>query len=161
MNRSITFILALLMFMACDRQQAKAQATKTFYVELLGNGLVFSANYDMRFAAAETDGLGGRLGIGYVGGGDLGGSVLTVPVIINYLLGKDGKYFEVGAGFTYVGGNTTFADGFESGIIGTMSFQYRRQPIDGGFMWKIGLTPVIAAGTFIPYWPGISIGYAW
>lgn len=141
---------------------ATAQAGSAFYVELLGNGLIFSANYDMRFnKSVDGSGLGGRLGIGYVGGGDAGGSVVTVPVMVNYLLGKDGKYFEIGGGVTYVAGSADFGDGFEDTVIGTLSFQYRRQPVDGGFMWKIGFTPILASGTFIPYWPGVSIGYCW
>jgi hypothetical protein len=37
---------------------------------------------------------------------------------------------------------------------------YRSQPEDGGFMWKIGLTPVLASGAFIPYWAGLGLGYA-
>jgi len=143
----------------CQTNETKAQAGNAFYVELLGNGLIFSANYDMRFNKESVAGLGARLGVGYVGGDEA--SVFTVPIMANYLLGKDGKYLEVGAGITYVAGSTNFGDGLDDGVIGTMSFQYRKQPVDGGFMWKIGFTPVLAEGTFIPWWPGLSIGYSW
>jgi len=129
-----------------------------FYVELLGNGLLFSANYDVRVANK----FGLRAGVGYVGSTEGEGGILTVPVMGNFLLGNNGRYFEVGAGITYVSGSSDLFDddGFSS-VIGTLSFMYRRQPVDGGFMWKIGLTPFIAEGVFIPYWGGVGIGYCW
>ncbi len=137
------------------------EATKTVFVELGGNGLIFSANYDMRFGD-KINGLGARLGLGYVGGGSAGATVVTVPAMINYLLGKDGKYFEVGAGITYISAGTDFIDdGFsDSSLLGAMTFMYRSQPVNGGFMWKIGFTPILAEGIFIPYWVGLGIGYA-
>jgi len=156
-NKLFLSLLVLFAFAFQDNSnELNAQSKNAFYVEFLGNGLIFSANYDMRL----TDGgLGARLGLGYVGGGD--GSIITVPVMANYLLGNNGSYFEIGAGITYITGDTSFGDGFDSSIIGTMSFMYRKQPVDGGFMWKIGLTPVIASGNFIPYWPGVGLGYCW
>ncbi|MEM9824737.1 MAG: hypothetical protein AAF985_26860 [Bacteroidota bacterium] len=132
----------------------------SFYVELFGNGLIFSANYDMRFTQSNV-GLGGRVGLGYVGG--VNSSVLTIPVMANYLLGKDGKYFEVGGGLTFVSANVDFIGDNDSAsaVWGTLSFMYRYQPIDGGFMWKIGITPLIADGVFFPYWFGLGLGYCW
>lgn len=160
--KKLLFISTLVAFVTfVNPGNLKAQSTNTVFVELLGNGLIFSANYDMRFNKDEGNGLGARLGVGYIGGGDAGGTVITVPAMVNYLLGKDGKYLEIGGGVTYVAGSADFGDGFEDTVIGTLSIQYRRQPVDGGFMWKIGLTPIIASGAFIPYWPGVSIGYCW
>ena len=80
----------------------------------------------------------------------------------NFLLGKDGRYFEVGAGLTYVSGQGELFD-FDkaSTTMGTLSFMYRRQPEEGGFMWKIGLTPFLAPGIFVPYWMGAGLGYCW
>ena len=127
-----------------------------FFAEVLGNGLLFSVNYDLRL----VKNIGARVGIGYVGSTDGDGGILTVPVMGNVLLGKNGRYFEVGAGISYISGTGDFFDN-ESSILGTMSFMYRRQPEDGGFMWKIGLTPFIAEGVFIPYWGGVGIGYCW
>ena len=139
--------------------ESHAQSKNAFYVELLGNGLIFSANYDFRFN--NTSSWGARAGLGYIGSVEGDGGVVTVPLMINNLLGKDGKYFEVGAGITILGGTGDFVDDLDSEVIGTMSFKYRRQPEDGGFMWHVGLTPVLAEGVFIPYWVGIGIGYSW
>lgn len=151
-----TFITALTFFLFCSNLQA--QTKNAFFVELLGNGLLFSANYDIRIS---SDGKwGARAGIGYIGSIDDGG-VITIPIMANHLLGKDGKYFEVGAGITYLSATADFIDENPSDIIGTLSFMYRSQPVDGGFMWKIGLTPILAGGFFVPWWPGIGIGYTW
>lgn len=161
MKKTIIAIVLGVFLMAFSSQKSSAQSNKAFFVELLGNGLIFSANYDMRFKK-ETNGWGARLGIGYVGSVDGDGGVVTIPLLINNLLGKDGKYFEVGAGITYLSSSADFiGDNNASDIVGTMTFMYRKQPLDGGFMWKIGFTPILADGVFVPYWFGVGLGYSW
>ena len=67
------------------------------FVELGGQGMLFTANYDTRFSK-RRDGLGGRAGIGYISiGGD---HATTVPFSMNYLLGKGRHFFEMGLGVT-------------------------------------------------------------
>jgi len=100
------FLFAVIILMVFGVKNETLAQGKAFYVEVLGNGLLFSANYDMRFSSAN-DGLGGRIGVGYIGGN--GASVVTVPVMLNYLLGKNGKYFEVGGGVTYASASLDFA----------------------------------------------------
>lgn len=134
-----------------------AQSTQSVYAELLGNGLVFSFNYDTRFQNTPN-GLGGRIGLGYIG--DDEHNAVLIPFQLNLLLGKNGRYFEIGAGATYVTGNADLFDEDFDNLIGTMTFGYRRQPVDGGFMWKIAITPIIAEGVFWPYYGGVSLGYA-
>ncbi|MDH3650441.1 MAG: hypothetical protein OEQ53_12215 [Saprospiraceae bacterium] len=157
--KHFTFLSLILLFcISMTTSAVQAQAKNAFYVELLGNGLLFSANYDLRISQDRK--WGARAGIGYIGSIDDGG-VVTIPLMANHLLGKDGKYFEVGAGITYLSATADFFDDNVSDIVGTLSFMYRSQPIDSGFMWKIGLTPVLASGVFVPWWPGIAIGYTW
>ncbi len=137
------------------------------FVEIGGQGLLFTANYDTRFAN-RRDGLGGRVGIGYIGGG--GESATTIPLSLNYLLGNGGKhFFEIGLGATVIAskieGSFFFPDGDEgninknSNLIGTMSFSYRLQPINNGFSLRAGLTPIFDKEFFIPYFGGLSLGY--
>ncbi len=137
---------------------------QSVYFELLGPGLTYSFNYDTRFQNS-LNGLGGRAGLGYIA--VEGNSVLSVPVMVNYLLGKEGKYFEMGLGATYIGFNSAqsastnevlFID--DSQVFGTMVFGYRRQPVDGGFLFRVGLSPVFGSGNFIPYYGYIAFGYA-
>ncbi|MBK9106950.1 MAG: hypothetical protein IPM92_00850 [Saprospiraceae bacterium] len=134
-----------------------SQSNQSVYAELLGNGLIFSFNYDTRFTAKPT-GIGGRAGLGYIGKGDNG--AVLIPFQLNWLLGKNGKYFELGLGATYVGGTEEFFEEDIDHFVGTMTFGYRRQPEDGGFMWKAAITPVLADGFFWPYYVGFSLGYA-
>lgn len=138
-------------------EQKRAQ---NVFVELLGQGLVFSANYDTRFGN-RRNGIGGRVGIGGFSVDE--STVITVPVSVNYLLGKNnGKsFFEIGLGATYIGldASDEFLDAQGSAVLGTMSFMYRVQPVDSGFSFRGGLTPIFGQGGFIPYYFGLSLGY--
>ncbi len=150
---------------------ANAQkAAKSVYAELGGAGLA-SINYDMRLQKKE-DGLGFRVGVGgfsirvndFNGGTDKTG-ILTVPLELNYLLGKDNRnYFEVGAGATIVSvtnknSNSSFQDDQFSSTFGHLYLGYRLQPAEGGFLFRAGITPIFGKGYFIPYYAGISFGY--
>ncbi|WP_316747450.1 hypothetical protein [Pedobacter gandavensis] len=132
---------------------------QNIFIELGGQGLTFTANYDSRFFK-KRDGLGGRAGIGYFSVD--GDKVTTVPLSLNYLLGKNGKYFELGLGATFIstGGDAeVLFNKNESNVIGTMSFFYRVQPEDSGFAFRIGLSPVFSRDFFLPYYGGLSLGY--
>lgn len=149
--------LIFLVFILVTAYTGYAQSNQAVYAELLGNGLIFSFNYDTRFNA-RPDGLGGRIGLGFVGKGDDG--AVLIPFQLNWLLGKNGRYFEMGLGATYLGGTADLFDEDVDHFVGTMTFGYRRQPVDGGFMWKAAITPILADGFFWPYYVGFSLGYA-
>lgn len=139
---------------------ARAQSV---YFELLGPGATYSFSYDTRFQNT-LNGLGGRAGVSYIAVD--GNDVFSAPIMINYLLGKEGKYFEMGLGATYINfsskesaseNEVLFID--DSTIFGTMVFGYRKQPVDGGFMFRAGISPFFGEGNFIPYYPYFSLGY--
>jgi hypothetical protein len=143
------------------------KAAKSIFVELGGPGLA-SLNYDMRLQNKE-DGLGFRVGIGGFSVKEQFGTdaqrtgLLTVPVALNYLLGKDKRnYFEMGVGFTYVS-LTTKGQAFEkdqfSTSFGHLHFGYRLQPQNGGFTFRAGITPVFNSNGFVPYYASLSFGY--
>jgi hypothetical protein len=135
-----------------------SQRGQAVYAEVLGNGILFSFNYDLRFKN-EPKGIGARIGFGYVGSPKEGG-VAFIPFELNWLLGKNDRYFEVGAGATLVSSSKeVFNESFKH-FVGTMTFGYRNQPSDGGFMWKIAITPILADGFFWPYFIGVGFGYA-
>jgi hypothetical protein len=148
---------------------------ENFYFELLGPGAVYSVNYDWRFAKKQS-GWGARAGLSYYN--SEGENIFTIPVVVNYLAGKRGKYFEVGGGITfynaktndvffqerydvvYVNGNYYYSNPKAStGIYGTLNFGYRYQPADGGFNFRAGNSPIITGHEFYPFWPYISFGY--
>jgi hypothetical protein len=161
-------LLILISFNSFSQELKEADFARTksraVYVELLGNGLGYSFNYDQRFKN-RLDGLGFKAGASYFA--LAGASAATFPVGVNYLLGKRGKYFELGLGATYLFAadrsnnfspvnNQAFADG----ITGNMILGYRSEPEDGGFLFRASITPFFGNGIFWPLFAGVSFGYA-
>lgn len=161
------FILSLALFIssiAIAQTQESTIAEKraqNIFVELGGQGLLFTANYDSRFSN-RRDGLGGRIGIGHIG--ENGDRATTVPISLNYLLGKEKHFFEMGLGASLMliggDGDSLLFDENNSSVLGTMSFAYRLQPNDRGFSFRAGLSPIFNKNFFIPYYAGISLGYS-
>jgi hypothetical protein len=83
------FILSLALFISSLINAQTKESTiaekraQNIFVELGGQGLLFTANYDSRFSK-RRDGLGGRIGIGHIG--ENGDRATTVPISLNYLL---------------------------------------------------------------------------
>lgn len=134
---------------------------QSIYFELFGPGITFSANYDTRFSQ-KRDGFGGRAGVGFLAIG--GSSFVSVPFQVNYLLGKANRYLEIGLGATYVSYTGTGFFSFDNtpttthNVLGTMTFGYRYQPVDGGFNFRASFNPLFDSSTFYPF-VGISVGY--
>lgn len=148
------------------RPSGDGARAQNVFIELGGQGLLLTANYDSRFSN-RRDGLGGRIGIGYTAV-DNENAATTIPLSLNYLLGKNNKFFEIGLGATITAsksnGSLFFNEGDnqvekDSGVLGTMSFTYRVQPVDSGFSFRAGITPIFNGDFFIPYYGGISLGY--
>lgn len=167
MKSLFTFTVILLLLSVSTISFAQENTRKRgrgVYMELFGNGLGYSFNYDQRFDK-RFDGLGFKAGLSYFAID--GNSVATLPVGLNYLLGKNGKYFEMGAGATFLraeDSTNAFAVGDSrsvgTGTVGHMIFGYRREPEEGGFLFRASMTPLFGQGTFFPFWFGISLGYA-
>lgn len=180
----LTFLVIGLIFSAASFAQSKnanvGKPGQSFFAELGGPGILFSANYDRRFTKSNL-GIGGRIGLGFVTSyeyttvvtpngftsySDGQRSVLTVPVQVNYLFGKPSSVsaFEVGLGATYTGKKLNIFDNYygnpndASSLYGTASFMYRRMPKNGGFSWRVGFTPILTKGYIQPS-GGASIGY--
>jgi hypothetical protein len=134
-------------------------AAKSVFVEIGGPGLT-SLNFDSRFSKKE-DGVGGRIGVGYFN--IFGERLLLLPLGVNYLLGKDQRnYFEVGGGVTVVSYKSEFIDDDSrfTGTFGHLNFGYRYQPKGGGFTFRAAINPVFTKDGFVPYYGGVSFGYA-
>jgi hypothetical protein len=161
--KKILLAICLLSTLTCFKSiSQELKRAQNVFIELGGQGLTFTANYDTRFGK-RRDGLGGRAGIGYFAVD--GDKLTTIPVSLNYLLGKGNKFFEIGLGATFAtlniqsGDDFFFDNGTSEGLMGTMSFAYRLQPIDSGFSFRAGISPIFNKDNFIPYYGGISLGY--
>lgn len=171
MKKTLLSFFSLFVFLFSVQAQSSPTGSKSvpgqtsFYAEVGGPGILFSANVDRRFKPSHL-GWGARVGLGFVTADETTYtppnnydyetfSVVTVPVQLNYIFGKNVSphTFEVGAGLTYVGKKLdilNFYDDRRSNLFGNFSFMYRRQPLDGGFTWRIGFTPLVAKGYIQP-----------
>ena len=168
----IFFLSAISISLAQETTPAKPTGQSSFFAELGGPGILFSANFDQRFGKSHV-GVGGRAGLGFISGyfddndpNNYDGSpksILSVPIQLNYVFGKASSVhtFEVGLGVTFLGRKVSileFPYDEPTQIYGTASFMYRRQPKNGGFSWRGGITPLIARGYIQPF-AGFSCGY--
>ncbi|HEX5654985.1 MAG TPA: hypothetical protein VFX58_18040 [Chitinophagaceae bacterium] len=158
-----------------DERPGNQKGQNSFFAEGGGPGIVFSANIDRRFKPGHL-GFGARAGVGFVTAWDdeydpVSGAwtdweqktAITFPVQLNYIFGKSSSphTFEVGAGATYITRKLEIMDFYdekETKLFGTFSFMYRRQPVNGGFSWRIGFTPLLGEG-LIQAFGGVSVGY--
>ena len=165
---------SMILFAQTESTVSKIPGRTSFYAEVGGPGILFSTNFDSRFAKSSL-GWGGRIGLGFVTADEeteVNGnysydlvSVVTIPVQVNYIFGKTESphTFEVGAGVTYVGKKLDIFDSFSrnkrTNLFGTAAFMYRRQPLNGGFTWRIGFTPLIANG-YVQASGAVGVGYS-
>lgn len=175
MKRSALTVVALL----CAYTPLHAQSTaegrpaNAVYVELLGNGGLYSLNYDRRFADAVA------LRVGFASwttddlflGEEAETDFISVPVTAAWLMGTGNRRIELGGG-VLLGSKSreeAFGDGETSssfvsltGIVG-----YRYQPARG-FMFRVALTPFFGLGNEDEAYPedgfmpsgGVSVGYS-
>jgi hypothetical protein len=134
-------------------------ANNSFYVEAGGPGLLYSLNYER---LVEND-FGLRVGLSYTSfsaSASSGGSTATAsaafwtfPVTVSYLGISSGNHaLELGAGGTAIyasgaaSGTGIAASGSGMAFLGTAVVGYRRQPMNGGFQFRIGLEALMGKG---------------
>ncbi len=143
-------------------------AAKNVYLELGGPGGFISANYDTRVSKSDK-GLGIRAGVGSIF--DFYTIGYTLPVGLNYLVGKRKNFLELGLGVTYVHLPSVNQDQpfnfkkesffAEYGWVG-----YKYQPLQKGFTFRAGLCQFfndlnIPAILGVPsLYAGLSFGYS-
>ena len=142
----------------------------TIYLELLGNGLLYSLNYDRMV----TDNISVRAGYGglTVSNSTVSSGVIVtedikitlIPVLANYLRGEGNHKLEIGGGIVLVSldytGNVADVD-FSlaaDGAIPTGNLGYRYQKSEGGFFFKASLCPFFAETMVTSV--GLGFGYS-
>jgi len=136
----------------------------TVFGELGGSSFLVSINFDKRFSK-NPEGVGIRVGAGYMAWQDT--EIYNFPVLVNYLTGKNGKYLELGIGPTigYARERQEPMDpdlSFEPylTVFGSINIGYRYQPLNGGFNFRAGISPILNFDNVIPFWPYLSFGYS-
>jgi len=152
--------------------------TRSVYAELWGAGLTYSLNYDFRFDKNDINSWGMRVGAGALASSssEYSERLLTVPVQLNKLLGKDRHFFEFGGGGTliyfrghglspgseFINKDYNFFLDFANTptLMGTLNAGYRFIPMDNGFTFRANLAPYFNHTGFWFFFGGISAGYA-
>lgn len=156
----------------CFAQAPEAPAARNaVFAELLGNGGLYSINYERML----TDQLGLRVGYAawdspLLFEGTPPDRYQTVPVTMSYLLGRGERKLELGGGITfgqgaldrYSGTGRDFSFRTLTAIVG-----YRSQPREGGYLFRVGATPFYSFDDGEEAYPdpgflfaaGVSFGY--
>jgi hypothetical protein len=169
MKNCYLFLLLLLPLKSVKAQVVPEQrVAKAIYVEALGSGIGLSLNYDTRFKPGLT-GLGLRAGIGGISGsGDQSrATLISLPILVNYVLGNSRASFESGLGLmaSYITaegkdaltGDYATAQGVGVSLAG--NFGLRLQPKQNGVHFRLYWSPFITDHGLQPRWLGLSLGY--
>ncbi len=159
------FILGLFSTSVIGQSERESVGQNALFIEFFGPGMSLSFNYDVRFSKSNS-GLGARLGIGGFKFGDT--DILTLPVGINYLLGNDDKFFEVGLNGIYSSNgffSYSFNDDNPGALVGMLTLGFRKQNPGKGFHFRACLNPVFGIDDndelfFWPLYGGVSMGYS-
>jgi hypothetical protein len=161
-------LLIFVLFVAAAHPAAVAQSSSGYtqnavYVEVLGQGFLYSVNFDHRFA----ENIAVRAGFSHFSVGFISDvSITTIPLMVEYLSGSGNDHLEIGLGAVPVYGRIA-GDLFGSSegttgawvIVATATVGYRYQPVGEGLLFRIGITPFFMnAGAQL--FGGASIGYA-
>ena len=135
------------------------------YIELLGNSLIYSLNYDHLFDLTPQTKLAVGVGVGYLYIHNESGhfviseftnNVFLVTPEVNFLIGRSSKhFFETGLSLC----NKIETDNFNYKLAPALRIGYRFQPLKGGFLFRIGFTPMYYDNKIYPL-GGLSFGYS-
>jgi hypothetical protein len=162
-NALCIFVLLVLIFYSCKNLYAQEirensnYSSNAVYAELLGPGAGGSINYERFF----SDHFLVRGGIGGLVYGDVTGtvSIVTFPILSDYLFNFGNSHIELGAGVTTLYGfasrystinfgyisyrDTSSGQGWRALFVGEIAYRYQRPT--GGFLFKVGATPMYSA----------------
>jgi hypothetical protein len=161
----ILFVLCFLVSLSEGKSQEIILSKNSIFFELLGNGGLYSINYER---SLNTN-LYGRIGfstflsVDFLGGGEPGGRITTIPVMVTYFSGKKKSHFEIGGGMLFGKDNNENP----GTIIDLTAFiGYRYQAPGKGILFRIGFTPFLSLDNKANYPDkgllisgGISLGY--
>jgi hypothetical protein len=144
----LLFLLIITTVNFCKAQSAftdtmsSGNHRKSVFVEGGGNGLGVSINYDIRLKPDRNDGFGIRAGAGIIG------THITLPLGINYIVGRRRSGFESGIGITpvynfntgeYARHSSFFNNSKTFTALGLLTAGYRLQSLNG-FMFRANIS---------------------
>lgn len=139
MKRFFFLLIISLVAKSLDAQIAK----NTVYLELLGNGALYSINYDRILLDAEKFKISSSIGYGSYRNENFEG----IPFEVNFLFGHK-HYFEIGTGISYIKGLTQMEPEYSWGVVSTTIYNtyrigYRFQKDKKGLFFKVAVIPFV------------------
>ncbi len=169
--RKVFLKITILLIMCFNIQNANAQSeycTKlrknSIFLEVGGNGIVYSINYDRLFDFSNKIKGSARIGVNYFENFNNNESrIFGIPVEFSglYSISKNKHFLELGTGLTYFNSKKFKESQNENVFIFALRLGYRYQNPEGGLFLKAGFTPLNNFPDF-EFWVligGISIGY--
>jgi hypothetical protein len=155
----IEYIFLLFSFVTLTKGNLLAQsdsltAKNTIFVEVLGNGGLYSINFDRILAQKKNIKVTARIGASFVPNTESNGK-WSLPVEFNFLCGKK-NHWEFGIGFGYGHGLNNVITNYynenlliSSTLFGTIKIlNYRCQKPEGGIFFQIGFVSIIQIHEF-------------
>jgi len=166
-GKALLFVLTLLAGRNLGLAQADSpHASNAVFLELLGNGGVYSLNYER----LVNDHLALRVGYGTwtdstIFGPSYEREARSMPVSASYLFGPGKRKLEIGGGITF--GHHENREGKSSFRSLTAIVGYRTQPVGRGYLFRVGVTPFYSLDSGSAAYPdpgftfsaGVSFGY--
>ncbi len=171
----LSISLSIVITASCFSQGEKTLHEKlakknAVYLEILGQGLFYSVNYDRILIKGERLAVAGRIGLSYYPVTNFfEAHTVAIPIEFNLLVGKGLTYFEFGLAGTYMQGLDK--PSFSKSLFASLRLGYRYQKDNGGLLFRIGFTPLLPIilddeyqlnTDYIPLLPsiGLSVGYS-
>ncbi|MFT3679100.1 MAG: hypothetical protein QM791_02435 [Ferruginibacter sp.] len=157
MKKSL-FVSVIITLIGLDGfSQSTGKTPQAVYAQAGGSSPLVGIHYDRRFSKSPG-GAGFTVGFGYYGG--FSSAIVSVPVSVNYLFGKEKHFAELAAGATYISLNKDFFESDKSagGVFGHVNMGYRFQQ-GNGFFLRAGYSPLFTTSSFMSS-AYIGLGYA-
>jgi hypothetical protein len=129
----------------------------SFYLELLGNGGLYSINYERNITSNTCIRIGfATWKVTDIMSKTYMGRMTTVPVLASYYTGLKKSHFEIGGGFLF--GKENMYNGTNPILNLTLFIGYRYQPQNRGIIFRAGFTPFLSLDKKADYPdPGLSL----
>ena len=164
-TKFLVITVCLLISMSDSNSQDIKPSKNSLYFELLGNGGLYSINYERQVSSK----LYGRIGFSTFNITDVLGDgsasrITAFPLLMTYLSGKGKSHLEIAGGMLI--GLETEPDASYKIIDVTAFIGYRYQPPGRGFIFRVGFTPFFSLDNEADYpdqgfapSAGIGLGY--
>ena len=117
----------------------------TIFLEFMGNGFIYSVNYDRLFDVSKKIKMSSRIGFHFTNKFPFQYyRTISVPIEISgmYPFYGNKHFLEIGLGLTYLNSNDLYTNHTEHVIAFVPRIGYRFQKPEGGLFFKLGFTPL-------------------